>query len=94
MVKFTVESFSNGAIPVEWDEYVIGVFDPHFNDGLRFFDGWSDEDPELIEAQLKPHADYDKVIRFSKDDAEYEMPLIQACVGPDIFLYLLPIVPV
>ena len=93
MTKITVESFSTGAKAREWDQYVIGVFDPEFNDGLKFFDRWNDEIPNVIEALFKPHADYDLVSRFSKVDAEYEMPLIQACVGPDVFVYLLPIVP-
>lgn len=76
--------------PKEWREWIIGTFDPTFKLQSYFFKGWQDS-PEAISAVLIFQYDgYDNACRMSHDEANDEMLLVQACVGPEVFVYKLP----
>src|SRR4051812_11352010 len=77
--------------PKDWDEWIIGTFDPTFVQPARFFAGWDHNDDEAIMAMLvQQEHGYDKAQRMAKDEADNEIMLIQACVGPDVFVYKIP----
>jgi hypothetical protein len=80
--------------PREWQEWIVGTFDPTFKEPARFFAGWDADDDEATMALLvRQEHGYDKAQRMSKDEADDEMVLIQACVGPDMFVYKIPYLP-
>jgi hypothetical protein len=91
MVKFGSDNYAEVTTCTEWAEWVVGVFDPTFKKQPRFFKGWDETEPNTIRATFYPHAGYEVARRFSRGEAELEMLLIQACVGPDTFVYILPI---
>lgn len=80
--------------PRDWQEWVIGTFDPTFKEPARFFAGWDTNDDEAIMALLvRQEYGYDKAQRMSIDEADDEIMLIQSCVGPDVFVYKIPYLP-
>jgi hypothetical protein len=80
--------------PREWQEWVIGTFDPTFKEPARFFAGWDTNDDEAIMALLvRQEHGYDKAQRMTTDEADDEIMLVQACVGPDVFVYKMPYLP-
>ena len=79
--------------PREWAEWIIGTFDPTFKKVPYFFKGW-EQDVDAISALLiRQQNGYDKAQRFAVDEVDNEMMLLQACVGPDVFVYKMPYLP-
>lgn len=80
--------------PREWQEWIIGTFDPTFKEPARFFAGWDNNDDEAIMALLiRQEFGFDKAQRMGTDEADNEIMLIQSCVGPDVFVYKIPYLP-
>lgn len=80
--------------PKDWEEWIIATFDPTFDSAPRFFAGWDTNDDEAIMAlMVRQEHGYDKAQRMTKDEAENEIMLVQSCVGPEIFVYLMPYLP-
>lgn len=79
--------------PKDWETWVIGTFDPSFEQPPRFFVGWDKDRDEFMALLVQHEFGFDKAMRMTKDEADNEMLLVQACVGPEVFVYKMPWLP-